>query len=96
MAACSSTRGEQRGSTELCSLVAGTGPEGTAWGCVRGGLCWGLGKGSSPKDVQALEQTAQGCGQGLKRWSPRSIWTTFSDTGFEFCVVLRGARGWTW
>jgi len=38
---------EQRVSAELCSLVAGIGPEGTAWGCVRGDLAWALGKGSS-------------------------------------------------
>ena len=49
MAACSSTRGEQRGSTELCSLVAGTGPEGMAWGCDTGGSDWVLRNSSSPE-----------------------------------------------
>ena len=28
---------ERRGGTELCSLVTVSGPEGTAWSCVRGG-----------------------------------------------------------
>lgn len=43
-------------SNELCSLVTVTGPEGTAWGCVRGGSGWGLGRGSSPERGWALEQ----------------------------------------
>ena len=29
--------------------VTATGPEGMAWGCIRGGSVWGLGKGSSPE-----------------------------------------------
>ena len=27
--------------------------------------------------------------------SSRSIWTTLSDMGFEFCMVLCGGRSWT-
>ena len=40
---------EQRDSSELCSLLTVTGPEGTAWSCVRGGSSWTLGKSSSPE-----------------------------------------------
>ena len=28
-------------------------------------------------------------------WSSRNIWTVLSDIGFDFRVVLRGARSWT-
>lgn len=38
---------------------------------------------------QSRAVTAPGCR------SLRSVWTMFSDVGFEFWVVLRGARGWT-
>jgi len=39
---------EQRGSTELCSLVTATGLKGTARSCVRGGSSCISGIGSSP------------------------------------------------
>ena len=57
MAACS---------TELCSLVTDPGLKGMAWSCVRGRSCWGLRKGSSPEDGEALEQAAQGSGYSPK------------------------------
>jgi len=41
---------EWRGSTDLCSLMTATRPEGTAWSCVRGESDSVLGKGSSPED----------------------------------------------
>ena len=50
---CSSSQGVE-GSAVLCSLVTATGPEGTAWRCVRGGLGGGLGK----------ESAAEGGGHG--------------------------------
>jgi len=37
---------EQRGSTELCSIVTATGPERDTQNCVREGSGWRLGKGS--------------------------------------------------
>jgi len=49
MAAYSSSQGEQSGSSEVCALGTGTGPEGMAWSCVRGGAAGGLGKCSSPE-----------------------------------------------
>jgi len=45
-----SSQGEQRGSTDLCSLMTVTGPKGTVWSCVREESDWGLGKGSSLED----------------------------------------------
>ena len=51
MAAYSSSQGEWKGSTELCSLVTATGPKGTAWSC-KGGSGWMLGKGPSPEGGQ--------------------------------------------
>jgi len=35
---------ERRGSAELCSVLTETGPEGTAWSCVRGGAAGGQGQ----------------------------------------------------
>jgi len=49
LVAQNSSQGEQVGSAELCFLVAVTGPKGMAWSCVREGLGWVLGKGSSPE-----------------------------------------------
>ena len=69
MMAYSSSLEEQRGSTDLCSLVAATGPEGMAWSCVGGGSRWALGKVFSPK----------GGGHGTKLL----VWIVSSDIGFE-------------
>lgn len=54
------------GSSDLRSLLTVTGPEGTAWICVRGGSFEVLGKGSSPLGDQALEEAPQGRGHSLK------------------------------
>ena len=40
------------GSSELCSLVTVTAPEGMAWSCVRGESGWVVGKNFSPKDSE--------------------------------------------
>jgi len=45
--------------------VTATGPEGTAWSCVRGGAAGGEGKGLRERAV-GMEQPAQGSGHGLK------------------------------
>ena len=49
---------ERRGSAELCSVTA-TGPEGTAWSCVRGGAAGGEGKGLHQR-VVGMERADQG------------------------------------
>jgi len=49
MASYSSSRGEQRGNAELCSLVSAAGPKGTTWSCIRGESGWALGESSSPE-----------------------------------------------
>lgn len=42
-----------------------------------------------------VEQAAQGGGHSTELYQcSRHAWTTLS--GFEFCVVLCGARSWTW
>lgn len=46
-------------------LMAATGPEGTAWSCVRGGAAGGEGKGLHQRAV-GMEQPAQGSGHGPK------------------------------
>jgi len=46
-----------RGSSDLWSLLTVTGPEGTAWICIRGGSVEVLGKGSSPLGVWTLKWT---------------------------------------
>jgi len=49
MVVYSPSRGEWRGSTELCSLATATRSKGMALSCVRRGSEWGLGKGSAPE-----------------------------------------------
>jgi len=60
--------------------VTATGPERTAWSCVRRDS-WGLGKASS-EGSWALKQTVQGSGHSPEKLE--SVWTVLSDTGFEF------------
>lgn len=50
---CSSLQ-EMDVSTEFCSLVLATGPQGTVWSCVRGGSCRVLGKGCSSEVVDMV------------------------------------------
>ena len=45
--------------------MTATGPEGTAWSCVRGRAAGGEGKGLHQRAVR-MEQPAQGSGHGLK------------------------------
>jgi len=75
--------------------VTATGPEGTAWSCVRGGAAGGEGQGLHQR-VVGLERAAQGSGHGPKCRGSRSVRTMLSDTGFGFWQVLCGDRGWTW
>ena len=84
---------EQRGSTELCSLVTVTEPKGTARSCIRRASSWILEKGSSLRWCSVT-------GAGPPRhWSLRQAVRVqevivLSDIGFW--VVLSGARSWTW
>jgi len=95
MAACNSLWRERRVSAELCSLVAGTGPEGTAWSCVRGGSGWGLGSGSSPESVQSLEQAAQDSGHSPELPEFREcLENALRYRGWS--SVLCGAKSWSW
>ena len=74
--------------------MTATGPEGTAWSCVRGGAAGDEGKGLHQR-VVGMEQPAQGSGHGPKCRISRGAGTPLSDMGSYFGVVLCGARGWT-
>ena len=45
--------------------------------------------------VMAWNRPLRAAGTALSSQSLRSIWTMHSDIGFEFWVVLCGARDWT-
>ena len=66
--------------------MTATGPEGTAWSCVRGGAAGGEGQGLHQR-VVGIERAAQGCGHGPECWS-----STLSDIGFDlgWCCVEPG------
>ena len=61
---------EQRGSAELGPLWTATGPEGTAWSCVRGGAAGGQGKGLHQRIVD-MERAAQGHHSKLSEFKKR-------------------------
>ena len=44
--------------------MTATGPEGTAWSCVRGGAAGGVGQGLHQR-VVGMERAAQGSGHGM-------------------------------
>ena len=69
--------------------MTATGPEGTAWSCVRGGAAGGEGRGLHQRAV-GMERAAQGSGHGPKGRSSGSAWTALSDIEFGFWVVLCG------
>jgi len=58
----------------------------------QGRVRWELGTGSSPEGSGALEQAAQGSGNGSEL---PPFWTPFSDIGCGFWVVTCGVRSWT-
>ena len=64
--------------------VTATGPEGTAWSCVRGGAAGGWGKGLHQKVVRPWSRLLRAAGMELSCWNLRSIWAMLSDTGFDF------------
>ena len=63
-----------------------TGPEGTAWSCVRGGAAGGEGQGLHQRAV-GMEGAAQGSGHGPKGRISRSFWTALSGSGCRFWVA---------
>ena len=83
---------EQRGSTELCSLMTAAGPAGRAWRCVRGGSSWVLGKGSSPIGWLGMEQTHQGSDH-----SPTLLeFKEHLDTTLRYKVWILRVAWWSW
>ena len=68
--------------------MTATGPEGTAWSCVRGGAAGGEGKGLHQR-VVGMEQPAQGSGHSPECQSSGSIGISLSDIGFGFRVEPR-------
>lgn len=56
---------------------------------------WISGKGSSPPGGQALEHDARAAVTAPHWQSSRSVWTTCSDKGSDFWVVLCGAQSGT-
>ena len=91
MEACSSSQGA-KGQRWALLCVTATGPEGTAWSCVRGGR-WGWGKGSAPHGG-GHGTGAQGCGRGPQCWRSRGVRTVLSDTWSDFLVVF--CEAWSW
>ena len=72
--------------------MTATGPEGTAWSCVRGGAGGGEGQVVHQRAV-GTERAAQGSGHGPSA-GVQGAFGQRSDTGFEFGVVLCGAGSW--
>lgn len=68
----------------LISLVAATGPEGTARSCMRGGSAWESGKGSSPEGVQAWNRLPRAVGMALSCQNSDIVF------GFGWCCVEPG------
>ena len=79
-AACSSSQVERRVSAELCSLVAGTGPQGAAGGCVRGDSAWASGKGSTRTGWSGSGTDSPGSGHGPRLFT---IFLSDTDSGVE-------------
>lgn len=69
--------------------MAATGPEGTAWSCVRGGAAGGEGKGLHQRAV-GMEQPAQGSGHGPKLPELRER----LDTALRHWVWILGGPVW--
>ena len=67
----------------------------TAWGCVKGGSGWVLGKGSSPEGGQATEQTAQGSGHSPKLLEFKELLDSALRHRAGLWVILCGAKCWT-
>jgi len=63
--------------------VTATGPEGTAWSCVRGGAAGGEGQRLHQRAV-GMERAAQGSGHSPKCWSSGSVWTCSQTLGLSF------------
>jgi len=55
--------------------VTTTGPEETAWSCVRGGVVRGYRKGLQQRSGQALNRLPKGVVMALSCQSSKSAWT---------------------
>lgn len=77
----------------LClSLI---GPEGTAQSGDRRGSDWILDKILNREGGQALEQSSQGSGYGIRPVGDQEAFEQWSQTWFDFGVFQYGARSWT-
>lgn len=74
--------------------VLDVGPEGTAWGCVRGCSGWILRKCTSPRRCWALEQTPQQSGHSTKPDSSKHVGIMLSGTPCDFWASPCRARSW--
>ena len=74
--------------------MTATGPEGTTWSCARGGAAGGRGQGLHHSEVGQWNRVPSS-GHGTKLLELRRRLEVLSDIGFEFWVVLHGAKGWT-
>jgi len=74
--------------------VTATGPEGTAWSCVRGGAV-GVRDRVCTRGRWAWNGLPSAVGTAPSAGVQGAFQTTLSDIGFEFWVVLCAARGWT-
>lgn len=81
--------------TDLCSVVTVTGLQGMAWSCVRGGLGWISGKGSSLWGW--LEHSPQGSDHGPKPGRDQEVFGQCSQSQkWLLGMVLCRARSWAW
>jgi len=83
-----------RGSTYLYSLMTVTGPEGTAWSCVRGGA-GRVSKRLCTRGWQAWNQLLRAVGTAPVCQNTRSIGTMLSDMWSDFWEDLVRATSWT-
>lgn len=63
--------------------------------CMRGGSDWVFRKSFFHQRVMVMEHAAQGSVMAPSCLSSGSIWRLLSEIGFEFWMVLCGARGCT-
>jgi len=89
---CSSSKGG-RGSTELCSLVTVTEPEGIAQSIISGGSDVGIRERVLHQRVVEMHQVPHGNGHSPQ--VARAQKHLDSTLRLEFWAVLHGARSWT-
>ena len=70
--------------------MTATGPEGTAWSCVRGGAAGGQGNGLRQRAV-SMERAAQSSGHSPEMPELRG----HLDTALRHRVCISGGAGWS-